>query len=111
MLPLQEVLRPLGITRKYIGFEQLAQAIEIIANDRNAISSMQKNVFCPLGEKYYCDWKSIERNVRTLVNRAWKINPKYLEEIAGYPLNKQPTAVDFVDIVANYILDNDKYDA
>jgi two-component system response regulator (stage 0 sporulation protein A) len=111
MLSLQEVLRPLGITRRYTGFEQLEQAIEIVANDQDAIGSIRKRIFYPISERYYCDWKSVERNVRTLVDRAWKVNPQYLEKLAGYPLNRKPTAIDFVDIVAQHVLYADKRNA
>lgn len=46
----------------------------------------------------------MERNIRTAVARAWKINRPLLVEMAGYPLTCLPSASEFIEILTSYIL-------
>ena len=51
-----------------------------------------------------CKWTAVERNIRTAVSRAWKINRPLLCDMAGYPLACTPAASEFIEIAASYIL-------
>ena len=53
---------------------------------------------------FHCQWTTVERSIRTAVERAYKINPILLCKIAGYPLTCIPTASEFIEIIASYIL-------
>ena len=53
---------------------------------------------------FNCNWTAVERNIRTTVARAWKVNCPLLSEMAGYPLACVPTASEFIEILASYIL-------
>ena len=46
----------------------------------------------------------MERSIRTVVDRAWKIDNWLLREIAGYNLERIPTASEFIEIMATHIL-------
>lgn len=100
---IQEILRPFGITRKYAGCQQLALAVQIIQNDPDSLEAVGKQIYRPIASQCHCEWKSVERNVRTLAMRAWDVNPQYLQQIAGYPLSASPTAAEFMEIISNYI--------
>ena len=45
-------------------------------------------------------------NIRTLSDIAWKTNRAGLVQIAGYPLNNRPTAVQFIEFFSNHIQRN-----
>ena len=47
---------------------------------------------------------TVERNLRTVVSRAWQVNPDLLCRMAGYPLTAAPTASEFIEIIASYII-------
>ena len=49
---------------------------------------------------FHCQWTTVERSIRTAVERAYKINPILLCKIAGYPLTCIPTASEFIEIIA-----------
>ena len=51
-----------------------------------------------------CKWTAVERNIRTAVERAWRVNRSLLLEMAGYPLDTEPTASEFIEIIATYII-------
>lgn len=98
-----ELLRPFGITEKYIGVSQLAFALQILLEDPECIHAVQKRVYMEIAELFCVNWKTIERNIRTLSTVAMRTDPQYLELLAQYPLTKRPTAVQFMEIVLRSI--------
>ena len=79
MTTIQDTLRSFGITRCYKGFQYAAYAIQLAV-------------------------AAVERSIRTVVDRAWKIDSRLLREIAGYNLDRIPTASEFIEIMATHIL-------
>lgn len=97
-------LRMLGIGRQYLGYNITIQAVRMVLNDENRLLCIKQGVFVPLSEKQQCDWRTIERNIRTIIHRAWTINRPYLSELAGYPLQQEPTVTEFVEMLSAHIL-------
>ena len=55
-------------------------------------------------EHFECNWTAVERNIRTAVSRAWSVNPDLLCQMAGYPLESEPTSSQFIEIISSYII-------
>lgn len=98
-----DLLRPFGITEKYIGAVQLSMAVQILMADSSHINAVLKEIYGVIAEQYDVDWKAVERNIRTVAKLAWNSNPRYLEEIAGYPLTDRPTATQLIEIVLHNV--------
>ena len=98
-----ELLRPFGITKKYIGVSQLTLALLILLENPESLHAVQKQIYMVIAERSCANWKSIERNIRTLSAAAWRANPEYLELLAQYPLIKRPTSVQFMEIMLQNI--------
>lgn len=98
-----ELLRPFGITEKYIGLSQLALALQILLENPEYIHAVQKRIYMEIAELFCVNWKTIERNIRTLSTVAMRTDPQHLELLAQYPLAKRPTAVQFMEIVLRSI--------
>lgn len=98
-----DLLRPLGITEKYIGAVQLSMAVQILMADSSHINAVLKEIYGVIAGQYAVDWKAVERNIRTVAKLAWNSNPRYLEEIAGYPLTDRPTATQLIEIVLHNV--------
>lgn len=98
-----ELLRPFGITEKYIGVSQLALALQILLENPECIHAVQKRVYMEIAKLFCVNWKTIERNIRTLSTVAMRTDPQYLELLAQYPLTKRPTAVQFMEIILRII--------
>ena len=98
-----ELLRPFGITNKYIGVSQLTLALLILLEDPTSLHAVQKQIYLVIAERFCVNWKSIERNIRTLSTAAWRANPEYLELLAQYPLEKRPTSAQFMEIMLQNI--------
>lgn len=46
----------------------------------------------------------IERDIRTVIEHAWRNNPEYLSRLAGFPLAQPPSALQFLDILVTFSL-------
>ena len=103
MTTIQDTLRSLGITRCYKGFSHTSYAIYLVIQDKSRLESVTKEIYMKTASHFDCQWTSVERNIRTAVARAWKINRSLLFEMAGYPLTRVPTASEFIEILACYI--------
>lgn len=97
-------LRTLGIGRQYLGYNITIAAVQLVLDDENRLLCIKQGVFLPLAEQQNCDWRTIERNIRTVIHRAWTVNRPYLSELAGYPMHQEPTVTEFVEILSAHIL-------
>lgn len=101
---IQDALHSLGITRNYRGFEYAMTAILLVLENARCLESVVSAIYFQVASAYGRSWVSIERNIRTIIQRAWAINPERLIQMAGYPLDGPPTVSEFIDIVATYVL-------
>lgn len=92
MMSIQETLRLFGITRCYKGFLHTAYAIQLAVENENRLEAVTKEIYMETAFHFNCTWTAVERNIRTAVARAWKINHALLCDMAGYPLTCAPTA-------------------
>lgn len=97
-------LRALGIGRQYLGYNITIMAVRMVLTDENRLTCLKNGIFIPLSEQQHCDWRTIERNIRTIVHRAWSVNQPYLAELAGYPLHAEPTVTEFLEMLSAHIL-------
>ena len=96
MIVIQDTLRPLGITRCYKGFLHTAYAIQLAVEDESRLEAVTREIYMETAAHFDCKWTAVERNIRTAVSRAWKINRPLLCEMAGYPLACTPAASEFI---------------
>mgnify|MGYP003301473213 CR=1 FL=1 len=102
-------LRSLGIGRQYLGYNITIMAVRMVLTDENRLLCIKQGVFIPLSEQQHCDWRTIERNIRTVIHRAWNVNQTYLNELAGYPLHQEPTVTEFVEMLSAHVLQEGRH--
>ena len=100
MLRLSDSLRRLGILRTYRGYRTVWEAVRLVLEDEARLNLVTKGVYMGAASACGLRWGAVERNIRTVVRRAWATNPAYLMELAGYPMDGPPTASEFIDILA-----------
>ena len=100
------VLRKLGITCKYVGYQQIIQAIELAMENEERLHAVGEEIYKVIGMRNNRSRSSVERNIRTLVWVAWECNKPFLDEIAGYNLIEPPTISDFISIIYSYVKEN-----
>ena len=84
---IHEELQALGITPNYKGYQQAVCAIQLAL----------------VADAMGCARSDIERNLRTLSLRAWRVNPLRLQEITPYPLSAPPAASQLITILTTHI--------
>lgn len=103
-MTIQETLRLFGITRCYKGFKHVEFAVALAVSEKDRLEAATKEIYMETASHFRCKWTAVERNIRTAVARAWSVNPALLCKMAGYPLTCTPTASEFIEIIASYIL-------
>lgn len=97
-------LRAMGIGRQYLGYNITVKAVRMVLVDENRLLCIKQGVYVPLSEQHQCDWRTIERNIRTVIHRAWHVNKPYLNDLAGYPLQHEPTVTEFVEMLSAHVI-------
>ena len=74
MTTIQDTLRSFGITRCYKGFQYAAYAIQLAVEDESRLEAITKEIYEETAEHFGCNGAAVERSIRTVVDRAWKID-------------------------------------
>ena len=100
---ISETLRTLGITPCYRGFSSAVYAIFLVIEDESRLDNAMRDIYATTALKLNTDARNVERNIRTIIQRAWQVDKVRLSEIAGYKLDGPPSVAQFVEIIASYI--------
>lgn len=101
---INDLLRPMGITRNMRAYRILKDALECICEQEDRLEAVQKEVYEPLSEKYHCYWTAIQSVIRRAAQTAWATSPAYVQQLAGYPLTGTPSAVQFLEMLYNALV-------
>lgn len=95
-----ESLRRLGILRTYLGHRAVLAAVQLALEDESRLHQVTKGIYMEAARRCGQNWSAVERNIRTAARRAWEANPRYLEQLTGYPMNRSPSASELIEILA-----------
>lgn len=94
----------LGIHKNYKGRFQAAVAISLVLHEEAELKLVTQKLYPMVADKFQTKNGNIERNIRTVVFNCWEYgNRELLHEMAGYKLRRQPSASEFIGIVAHYM--------
>ena len=100
LLQIRNLLQQLGITANYTGYHHASYAVLLAAKEPESLLLVGKWLYPEVAKHYKTTVSSVERNIRTAADRAWKRQRGLLEEIAGHPLPQRPTASEFLAILS-----------
>ena len=106
MKELKQTLRQMGVSHLYLGQRAAIRAVELVQEDEDRLLDVVNGIYKSIAAEQGKSWMAVERQLRTVVNTAWKTNPDLLQFIAGYPLQKQPTVSEFIEILYNHTVRN-----
>lgn len=107
MKKVRRILRELGITANYTGYYQIIWAVELACQDSEFLAQMIKKIYCHVAERSCSSWKAVERNIRTVVTKAWENNPDLLRRLVGEELYRPPTNSVFLSILTEIAMERD----
>lgn len=97
------VLRQLGITANYTGFFHASYSVLLAMENPQRLLLVTKWLYPEVAKRYHTTAGAVERNIRTVVLRAWQLNREILEQIAGCSLETKPTVAQFISILSTYL--------
>ena len=104
MTSIQDHLWHLGIGNRLKGYKMTVLAATLAIEEESRLQCAQEYLYKPVADALGCDFRSVERDIRTAIEHAWRCNPRYLSQLAGYPLTCPPTVIQFLDILVTYFL-------
>ena len=100
---IKQILNTLGTTSKYKGYYPTIDAVEIFVNRYGECINLSQELYPKLSHKYNMSCYSIERNIHTIANKAYRSNKKMLEMLLNKNLNECPSNYLFLEAIAFYI--------
>lgn len=102
-LKAEEVLRKLGITANYIGYQYLIEGICLGLEDEKRLQGITKTIYLELALKYHSSIGSVERNMRTVINAIWRKKPELFKEVIKYPFDSKPSVSQMISGTVGYL--------
>lgn len=99
MTGIQKHLWRMGLGNRLKGYKMTILAVEMCMEDEDRLLCAQEHLFKPIAMQLGCNYRSVERDIRTVIGFAWRNNPDYLSRLAGFPLSQPPTVIHFLDIL------------
>lgn len=90
-------------TEKYAGFSLAVTAISLCFERPSRLRSVTKEVYWETAELHGCNRSDVERNIRTVIHHAWKVNRPGLQALSEYPLLAPPSVSDFLQIMVSHL--------
>lgn len=72
---IQDIMRPFGVTPRYAGFPMLVASVELYLEDPNRLSAVIDEIYKPAAKRCRCTSDNVERNIRTIIQQAWRKDP------------------------------------
>ena len=63
----EQMLYSIGLTPNYKGYRQLTQALQIAVEEPEALEAVTKWLYPAVARKCGTNWKTWERNIRTMI--------------------------------------------
>ena len=102
---IQKTLCALGITRNYDGYRLILAAVQLAVEDEDRLRLVTKEIYRPVSILRCCPLANVERNIRTVIFRAWKVTRPLLSQLAGFPLEAPPAVSHFIEMMASHLID------
>ena len=103
----QNLLTRLCVPAHLMGYEYLADAIEMVSEDKNCIHCITKTIYPAIAKKYGVSSGAIERNIRTVVTHSFENMPSELKcELFGcsfFPGKRKPANSHYIATVAQLL--------
>lgn len=94
----------LGIRTSYKGYYYLVAALEQALEDESRLLSYTTEIFPYIAQKYHTNIKCVERNIRTVIHVCWNSpGRRKLQNLCPYPLERQPSVGEFIDLLFWYL--------
>lgn len=96
------LMHELGITSNYTGYFHASHAVCLSVQEPERLQLVTKWIYPDVAKHYNTNWRSVERNIRTVARLAWEKNRPALEKMARHELPHRPTTGVFLSILTTH---------
>ncbi len=101
---IKNILRQLGVGQSYQGYEYVIYGTILVLQDKKRLEFITKSLYPDIASRYHTSWRCVERNIRTVINVAWKEgNPDFLFEVFGDKSAQKPRNAQFFELMYEYM--------
>lgn len=103
----KNILKQLGISKTYSGYEYLAHAIGLIFFDERFYTTVTKELYITVAQNCNTSAICVEKNIRNVINTIWANldnNKDFIVSFFGTCyLRRKPTNKEFIGLIYEYI--------
>lgn len=102
-----DIIHKIGIPAHIKGYKFIREAISIVVNDMNMLSSITKELYPTIAERFHTTPSRVERSIRHAIEVAWsRGHIEVLNDIFGHTINNvkgKPTNGEFIALISDRI--------
>lgn len=102
-----EVLHRLGLSANYLGFYQMALAVQLAREEPGRLLLVTKWLYPDVAKQCKTTQTAVERNLRTAVKVIWRTGTPLLWEIMGEGDRTRPCTARFLALLTVYLAGED----
>ena len=100
-----DIILRIGIPAHIRGYKFIREAISMVVNDMNMLSSITKELYPSIAEKFHTTPSRVERSIRHAIEVAWsRGHVEILNDIFGHTINNakgKPTNGEFIALLSD----------
>ena len=97
------VLQKLGLSANYLGFYQMACAVQLARTEPERLLLVTKCIYPDVGKHFQVSREAVERNLRTAVKVIWKADTPMLRKVMGEGAWERPCTARFLALLTVYL--------
>lgn len=103
MKNIELLLKEAKYPKRYEGYKELVYCLELVLEDENRLCSLVK-IYEEIARKYGVTWNSVEKNIRTVNEKAWHRGGKeFINKISGVSYPVVPQTGELLEIFLEYL--------
>lgn len=104
---IERLLYRAGVLRTYVGYNYFIRAVILVYENPTRLFNTCKEIYIPIAEEYNTDYRSVEKDIRTVRDVFMRNNgQKVLNEIGCDIWHEKPYPRELIEIFAAYLRTN-----
>lgn len=104
----EKLLKSFGIMSNYKGYFYIIKAVKLISEDEDLLMLITKNIYPQIAKEFGTTKYCVERNIRRVVQLAFKNNSVLMDKIFNRHLFNAPTNTQFIAILVSCLKYSEK---
>ena len=103
-IPLEKLIRNLGIAGTYKGFGELITAVKLAVENEDRLESVTKLLYPEVARLHGTTTDCVQKNYRKVIEVCWRNGgQRRIEEQFGLYYDEKPKTQEFIDMLTNYM--------